>query len=169
MKYVYVSYILLLSSIANSASANTLVVPTDYETIQLAIDAAIAGDIVSVEPGTYHESIDFLGKEITVSGSTGVPGNTILDGSQSSGSVVSFITGETNNSILIWNITTCSAMDIAQEVMVKQLKRMLIIISLMIQEVFAKKDVIKTLTVMDSNTILQLQLKKDAKIGIRQS
>ena len=100
MKYLYACCLMCLLGIVNSSFANTLVVPTDYTTIQLAIEAAVAGDIVSVEPGTYHESIDFLGKEITVSGSTGLPEDTVLDGSSFSGAVVSFTSGETINSIL---------------------------------------------------------------------
>ena len=38
----------------------------DFQTIQEAIDFALPGDEVVVEPGAYLESIDFLGKGITV-------------------------------------------------------------------------------------------------------
>ena len=34
----------------------------EYESIQAAIDDANNGDIVIVEPNTYYETIDFLGK-----------------------------------------------------------------------------------------------------------
>ena len=40
-----------------AGSGSTRTVPTDYPTIQTAIDAAAAGDIVFVEPGVYHESL----------------------------------------------------------------------------------------------------------------
>ncbi|MBT6269635.1 MAG: hypothetical protein HOI88_04730 [Phycisphaerae bacterium] len=100
MKHLHAYGFMCLLGIVNSSIADTIVVPTDYPTIQLAIDAAVAGDIVSVEPGTYHESIDFLGKRIAVSGSTGLPEDTVLDGSSFSGAVVSFISGETTDSIL---------------------------------------------------------------------
>ena len=44
-----------------------LIVPSDkYSTIQGAIFDAEDGDVVLVNPGTYYESIDFLGKSITV-------------------------------------------------------------------------------------------------------
>ena len=41
-------------------------VPVDYSTIQLAINAALDGDTVLVEPGTYTESINFNGKNIVL-------------------------------------------------------------------------------------------------------
>jgi hypothetical protein len=47
--------------------------------IQIAIDVATDGNEIFVEPGTYFESIDFLGKEITLR-STGGPEVTIIDG-----------------------------------------------------------------------------------------
>lgn len=45
---------------------NTLWVPTQYNSIQSAINAAENGNTVIVEPGSYFESIDFMGKQITV-------------------------------------------------------------------------------------------------------
>jgi len=60
----------------------TLVVPTDYDTIQEAIDAAQDGDTVQVLPGTYtgrgNRDIELRGKAITVQGAEG-PAETIID------------------------------------------------------------------------------------------
>jgi hypothetical protein len=73
-------------------------VPTDYGTIQQAINASVNGDTVLVAPGTYAENIDFLGKAITVSSESG-PLVTIIDGGQKD-SVVKFVSGEGLTSVL---------------------------------------------------------------------
>ena len=54
-------------------------VPTDYASIQDAIDAASSGDTICVEAGTYYENIDFDGKAVSVIGAAGAH-RTILDG-----------------------------------------------------------------------------------------
>ena len=79
--------------------AATLTVPSPlYPTIQSAINSASDGDTVLVAPGTYEETIDFLGKEITVESSGGASVTTI-DASQLD-TVVYFWNGETEESIL---------------------------------------------------------------------
>ena len=75
----------------------TLSVPAAFPTIQGAIVAAQPGDVVDVQPGTYVENIDFLGKAITVRGSGA--GLSVIDGG-SNGSVVTFQSGETSASVL---------------------------------------------------------------------
>ena len=50
------------------SSAEIRLVPSDYITIQYAINQADDGDVIIVEPGVYLEHINFLGKNITVTG-----------------------------------------------------------------------------------------------------
>jgi hypothetical protein len=87
---------LLLLAIGTGSS--TLIVPTDYATIQAAIDAAVAGDHVLVLPGNYAEQIDFLGKDIVVESADG-PGSTALIG-EDSPPKVSMISGEGPKAVL---------------------------------------------------------------------
>ncbi|MCH8149994.1 MAG: right-handed parallel beta-helix repeat-containing protein [Planctomycetes bacterium] len=58
----------------------TLLVPTNYPTIQAALDAALDGDSVVVEPGTYFESVVVPEISITLLSESDDPFNTILDG-----------------------------------------------------------------------------------------
>lgn len=71
--------------------------------IQAAIDAAQDGDTIVVPPGTYHENIDFRGKNITLQSEDpsdwGVVEATILNG-RASGPVVSFACGEGRSAVL---------------------------------------------------------------------
>ena len=79
-----------------------------YSTIQSAIDDANTADVVIVSPGTYQETIDFLGKAITVRSTDPNDPNivaiTIIDGSSpadpNSASVVTFKSSEGNDSVL---------------------------------------------------------------------
>ena len=84
------------------AFAVTIYVPTEYSTIQTAIDAALDGDIVLVSDGTYkgegNKNLDFKGKAITVRSENG-PDSTIID-CEGEGRGFHFHNGEGNNSIL---------------------------------------------------------------------
>ncbi|HKV11353.1 MAG TPA: right-handed parallel beta-helix repeat-containing protein [Thermoanaerobaculia bacterium] len=84
--------------LALPAGAATINVPGNQPTVQAAINAAVAGDVVVVAPGLYKENINFAGKAITVKSAAG-PAVTILDGQQL-GSVVTFATGEGRSSVL---------------------------------------------------------------------
>jgi len=65
----------------------------DFATIQVAIDAAVAGDVIVVHPGTYYENIRFEGKNITLRSldpeDEETVASTIIDGGQND-SVVKF-------------------------------------------------------------------------------
>lgn len=83
---------------ATAQAGNTLHVPQDYSTIQAAINASAQTDIVLVAPGTYHETLDFKGKAVTVTSSDG-PEKTIID-ADFQDSVVRFHRGETRITVL---------------------------------------------------------------------
>ncbi|MBM4367439.1 MAG: hypothetical protein FJ102_14600 [Deltaproteobacteria bacterium] len=67
-------------------------VPTDYVSIQDAIDASADGETVCVASGDYYETIDFNGRDITVQGEGST--STTIDGS-GTGPVVRIASGET--------------------------------------------------------------------------
>lgn len=75
----------------------------DYTTIQAAIDDANNDDIVQVWPGTYQQTINFLGKNITVTGldpeDPCVIADTVID-ANGLGSAVTFDHSETNEAVL---------------------------------------------------------------------
>ncbi|MCK5051421.1 MAG: hypothetical protein KAS53_06775 [Candidatus Cloacimonetes bacterium] len=81
-------------------------VPEDHPTIQSAINFAVSGDVVIVQPGIYKENINFEGKNITVCSKfqetedRSYITSTIIDG-KSSGSVVNFESEETEEAKLI--------------------------------------------------------------------
>jgi len=62
--------VLLVTLVCVSAGADIIRVGPggDYPTVQEGIQAAMEGDTVLVTPGVYHETVDFLGKAITVRG-----------------------------------------------------------------------------------------------------
>ncbi|MFG0251372.1 MAG: hypothetical protein ACF8NJ_00700, partial [Phycisphaerales bacterium JB038] len=84
-------------SAASTAPADVLLVPSEYATIQAALDAALAGDVVEIADGTYtgegNKNLNFLGKAITVRSASGKPANCSID-CERSGRGVYFDAGE---------------------------------------------------------------------------
>jgi hypothetical protein len=93
----------LQTMFVGAGSVGIIHVPADYATIQAAIDAAGPLDVIVVEPGTYHEDINFRAKIITVSGSNpsdaATVAATVIDGS-GTGTVVSFSGVEDGRALL---------------------------------------------------------------------
>ena len=73
-------------------SQNVINVPSDYTTIQVALNNAIEGDIVLVQTGIYYENILWPGVNGIKLISAGDSSNTIIDGSEL-GSVIAFPNG----------------------------------------------------------------------------
>ncbi len=69
-----------------------------YCSIQTAIDAAVVTDEIVVAPGTYFETINFLGKAITLRSSDG-PEVTTID-AEGMGTVVTCESGEVQDTVL---------------------------------------------------------------------
>ena len=90
---------MLLMLVQFSLSA-TLHVPGEYLRIQSAIYASVNGDTVLVGPGTYKESICFVGKNIVVRSSYGPDRTSIVTGYPVHYTCVYFIDGEDSTAVL---------------------------------------------------------------------
>ncbi len=98
--------VLFVFSICSYSIGQTVLrVPSQYLTIQSAIDAAINSDTVIVSPGIYKENINFNGKAITIASfykntrDTSYISRTVIDGNNS-GITVKFYNYEKLNSVL---------------------------------------------------------------------
>ncbi len=103
MKKTALLSVLALCAAAGAIHAETRTVPIDYPSIQAGIEAASDGDTVLVLPGVYFETINFKGKDITVTSmdpnDPRIVGYTVLNGEER-GSVVTFASGETSAAVL---------------------------------------------------------------------
>ncbi len=104
-KVCMIGYVFILTLlIVGPVMAATRYVPSQYGTIQAAIDASSSGDVIIISSGTYYGSgnvnVSFSGKNVTVRGAG--PANTFID-CDSSGSGnrgFEFTNGETSSARL---------------------------------------------------------------------
>jgi len=90
----------LMLALVSTVAGGTLQVPSDYPTIQAAIDVAVSGvDEIEVAPGTYYEAVNFKNKAIRLYGRDG-PDVTTIDASGLNSSVVTCENGEGANTLL---------------------------------------------------------------------
>jgi parallel beta-helix repeat protein len=95
--------VVALASLAVPVRAVVLLVPSEYPTIQAAIDSAVAKDEVVVADGVYtgtgNKNLDVAGKAITVRSASGDPASCIID-CESSGRGFYFHSGETAETLV---------------------------------------------------------------------
>ena len=92
-------YFLVLLIFPSSSRASTLIVPTQHPTIQGALNAALNGDTVLVQPGTYTGiSLQFNGKAIHLKSANG-PAVTTIRGNLAN-PVFSLAQGEKRTTII---------------------------------------------------------------------
>jgi len=100
-----ISAFLTIFLLNSNATAHILPVPEGYGTIQTAIDSAQYCDTILISPGSYHERINFLGKNIVVGSlmlttrDDGYIRRTVIDG-DSLGSVVTIPYGSDHQTVL---------------------------------------------------------------------
>jgi len=82
LRYRFLLVILSAVVLISPLQAATINVPGDFATIQGAIadNGTVNGDEIVVQPGTYLEQINLLGKAITVRSASGDPVDTAIDG-----------------------------------------------------------------------------------------
>ncbi len=108
-------FVMLIASavviLFTSLAGKVIQVPSQFASIQVAINSANNGDTVLVAPGLYYENLNFRGKKIVVASryltdqSVGTVRSTVIDGSRpthpDSASVVLFASGEDASTVLI--------------------------------------------------------------------
>ena len=96
-RFGFVAIGLVAAVVGGTASAADLLVPSQYNTIQSAIDAAVSGDVVLISPGTHAGPIDLKGKAITVRGAGNLNSQVLINGGDS---VVKCTTGEISDCVI---------------------------------------------------------------------
>ncbi len=91
MRFILAASLALLA--CSDPALGDIHVPRDFPTIMKALGAAQDGDTIIVAPGTYNESIDFLGKTVQLRSSDG-PEVTVIDATGLDTSVVTVTSGE---------------------------------------------------------------------------
>lgn len=95
--------VLAVGLLGNEVSGRVITVPSDYATIQAAIDAAANGDEIVVLPWVYQESVNFRGKNIVLRStdptSSSVVANTVIQGGWE-GPTVAFSGTESSSCVL---------------------------------------------------------------------
>ena len=71
-----------------TAFAADRLVPSQYSTIQAAVNAAASGDVVVVSQGTYGERVSVTSKSITIRGEQGKASTTIVNAGSINGAVI---------------------------------------------------------------------------------
>jgi hypothetical protein len=102
-------HIVLGLVVSGSCIAETIYVPWQYPTIQIALNVSNDGDVILVSPGTYQESINFNGRAVDLK-STGGPEVTNIIGQGNSYAVTASnivngqasLDGFTVNSVESW-------------------------------------------------------------------
>jgi hypothetical protein len=108
MKKIFVFSAILVFRILSLGHARIINIPADYSTIQSGINSSINGDTVLVQPGTYHENINFYGHDALLcskfltNGDTSAIDSTVIDG-DSANSVIIFLYN--NNSAAVIGFT----------------------------------------------------------------
>lgn len=86
--------------------ADVINVPGDYPTIQEGIDAANAGDVVLVAPGTYYEEITLKADVVVMGAGEGL---SVIDGGNNPGDVVTAVGNDITNTTKLQGFTITGA------------------------------------------------------------
>lgn len=110
MKKTCILYLTIQICFLSGTFAALITVPSDFTTIQSAIDNSVSGDTVLVLPGTYYENLNMHGRDILLTSNFYTTlsyediENTIINGSlpadADTASTILIISGETNACII---------------------------------------------------------------------